>query len=331
MPASLGCPDWLLLNDGGLGYYRAAYSPRLRTRLLHASGLSAEEQIAIALDLSALAERGEVPVGEVLDRAVAMAGQADSDVAGTGWRLLDAWLRKDRLTAEGRRRRVELFRSLGSARARALGWNARPGDSLDARELRRILLPMVSLGGDDPVLMAEATKLGRSWLQDRKGPDEDVLEHVLEVSAARGDGALFEAMTQDALVARSRIDRTRIIDALGWFESPELAARARALIDDARFELRDTARMLSEQIARSETRADAWPYLRDHAATLVPRMRDDEAQRMIATIGWACDPKFAQQARLTLGPLMGKIRRRPLRLPAGARPHPALRGDPQPD
>ena len=67
--------------------------------------------------------------------------EADSDVAGFGWRLLDGWLRKDRLTPEGLRRRVELFRSLGSPRARALGWNARPGDSLDVRELRRVLLP----------------------------------------------------------------------------------------------------------------------------------------------------------------------------------------------
>jgi hypothetical protein len=41
------------------------------------------------------------------------------DVAGFGWRLLDGWLRKDRLTSEGRRRRVELFRLLGSRRARA--------------------------------------------------------------------------------------------------------------------------------------------------------------------------------------------------------------------
>jgi len=127
------------------------------------------------------------------------------------------------------------------------------------------------------------------------------------VSAARGDAALFGAMTKDALAAPSRVDRTRIIDAIGWFEAPELAAGARRLIDDSRFELRDTARMLSTQLARSETRPDAWPFLRDRAATLVPRMRDDEAQRMIATIGSACDARIPEQARTALGPLMEKI------------------------
>lgn len=309
LPASLGCPDWVLLDDGGLGYYRAAYSAQLRSRLLRlpASALSAEEQISIASDLSALAERGEVPIGDVLDRGVAMTAQVDSDVASHGWRLLDAWLRKDRLTSEGQRRRVELFRKLGSARARAMGWNARPGDSLDVRELRRILLPHVALGGDDRSLQSEATRLARSWLHDRRGPDEDVIEPVLEVAAARGDAALFDDMTRDAVEARARNDRTRTIEAIAWFDSPALAARARKLLDDPRFELRDTSRMLAEQVARSETRPEAWPFLRDHAAVLVPRMRDDEAQRMIATIGRACDARLAEQARASLGPVMQKI------------------------
>ncbi|HSP18761.1 MAG TPA: M1 family metallopeptidase, partial [Myxococcaceae bacterium] len=309
LPEGLGCPDWVVLDDGGLGYYRSGYTPQLRARLLRvpATALSAEEQVAIASDLSALAERGEVPIREVLDRAVAMTAQEDSDVVAHGWRLLDGWLRKDRLSAAGQTRRVALYRSLGSARARALGWNARHGDSLDARELRRALVPHVALGGDDRVLQADATRLARSWLQDRRGPDQDVVEPVLEVAAARGDAALFDAMVGDALAARSRVDQTRIIDALGWFEAPVLAARARALVDDPRFELRDTSRMLAEQVIRTETRPEAWPFLRDHAATLVPRMRDDEAQRMIATIGRACDPRLAEQARASLGPLMQKI------------------------
>jgi len=309
LPAALGCPDWVLLDDGGLGYYRSAYTPPLRARLLRAppTALSVEEQVALAADLSALAERGEVPIGEVLDRAAAMTAQEDSDVATQGWRLLEGWLRKDRLTPAGQGRRVSLYRSLGSARARALGWNARPGDSLDARELRRVVLPHVALGGEDRVLQTDAAQLARSWLQDRRGPDQDVIEPVLEVAAARGDAALFEAMTTEALAARSRIDRTRIIDALGWFESPALAARARALVDDSRFELRDTSRILAEQVARDETRAQAWPFLRDHAAALVPKMRDDEAQQLIATIGRACDAKLAAQARARLAAVMEKI------------------------
>jgi hypothetical protein len=134
------------------------------------------------------------------------------------------------------------------------------------------------------------------------------------VAATRGDAALFDLMEREALAGKARNDRTRIIMALGWFEDPELAARARALIDDRRFEIRDTAQILAQQISRSETRDQAWPVLRDRAAAIIPRMRDDEAQRLLSSIGSACDPRTADEARTALGPLMQKLDGGPIAL-----------------
>ncbi len=306
LPASLGCPAWVVLNDGGLAYYRVAYPPELRKKLraMAPGTLSAEEEVAMASDLSALAERGDVPVGEALDRAAAMTRQADSDVAIAGWEMLDGWLRKDRLSRESHSRRIELFARLGSARARATGWTSRARDSLDVRETRRVVVPLVTTSAEDRTLQAEAARLARQWLADRSGLDEDVLEPVLRVAATHGDSTLFDLMVREALAGGARNDRTRITAALGWFEDPELAARARALLDDPRFEIRDTAPLLAEQIARSETREQAWPVLRDRAASLPPRMRDDEAQRLLSTIGRACDRRIADEARRKLGPVM---------------------------
>jgi alanyl aminopeptidase len=169
------------------------------------------------------------------------------------------------------------------------------------------VVPAVTNGAEDRLLQAEASRLARRWLEDRTGLDEDVLEPVLRVAARHGDGTLFDLMMREAQSGRARNDRTRIITALGWFEDPELAARARALLDDPRLELRDTALLLGQQMERSETREQAWPVLRDRAATLAPKMRDDEAQRLFATIKWACDRRLADEARKTLGPVMEQL------------------------
>ena len=310
LPASLGCPAWVVLDDAGIGYYRVAYDAPLRKTLLRAPAgtLTGEEQISFLSDLSALVDRDEVPVADLLDRALVMTKAADSDVAIAGSKVIDGWLRKDRLPRESASRRVELFRALGSTRARAIGWTARPKDSLDTRELRHSLVPMVALGAEDHELQSSALRLARAWLDGKGKLDESSIEPVLHVAAARGDAHLFEAMTREAIApSRARNDRTRIIDAIGWFEDPALAARARTLLDDNRFEIRDTARMLSEQLSRSETRPEAWGFLRDRAGSLVRRLRDDEAQRMIANIGKACDRRIAEEARATIGPLMEKI------------------------
>jgi alanyl aminopeptidase len=173
--------------------------------------------------------------------------------------------------------------------------------------MRRVMVPLVTAGAQDRTLQADATRLARRWLEDRSGLDEDVLEPVLRVAATHGDGTLFDLMVREALADRARNDRTRIIAALGWFEDLELAARARALLDDPRFELRDTALVLAHQVDRSETREQAWPVLRDRAASLAPRMRDDEAQRLLSTIGGACDRGIAEEARRTLGPVMERL------------------------
>ena len=141
-----------------------------------------------------------------------------------------------------------------------------------------------------------------------------MLEPVLHVAATQGDAGLFDLMEREALAAKARNDRTRIISALGWFEDPELATRARALIDDRRFEIRDTAQILGQQVARSETRNQAWPFLRDHAAAIVPRMRDDEAQRLLSSIGSACDRRIADEARTALSPIMQKLDGGPIAL-----------------
>jgi len=161
--------------------------------------------------------------------------------------------------------------------------------------------------GEDPVLQASARKLALAWLDERTGLDDDLVEPVLIVAAKHGDARLFEAMVQQAATAPVRVDRTRIVDALGHFDDPALAARARALLDDPRFDLRDSARILSIQMGRAETRGAAWPVLRDRAPELAKRMRSDEVKLLMASVGHGCDRALREDAERALTPVAENI------------------------
>ena len=76
---------------------------------------------------------------------------------------------------------------------------------------------------------------------------------------------------------------------VGEGDDPALAARARALLDDPRFDLRDSARVLSIQMGRAETRGATWPVLRDRAPELANRMRNDEMKLLLGSVGAGCD------------------------------------------
>ena len=309
LPDVGGCPDWVLADDGGLAYYRVAYEPELRTRLLRLprGTLSVAERVGLGSDLSTLAERGEVPVGPVLDLGATLVADGDSDLSAQGQQMLEAWLRTDRLTAAQRAQRAAWIRSVASQRARALGWANREGEPVDSRELRHRLVPWVANEGEDPVLQASARKLALAWLDERTGLDDDLVEPVLIVAAKHGDPRLFEAMVQQAATAPVRVDRTRIVDALGHFDDPALAARARALLDDPRFDLRDSARILSIQMGRAETRGAAWPVLRDRAPELAKRMRSDEVKLLMASVGHGCDRALREDAERALTPVAENI------------------------
>src|SRR5262249_17443392 len=160
------------------------------------------------------------------------------------------------------------IRQVAARRARALGWASRSSESVDDRELRRHLVPWVAMDGEDPVLQSSAQKLALGWLDERTGLDDDQVEAGVPVRAPRGRPAPLEAMLREGASAPVRVDRTRIIDALGHVTEPTLAARARALVDDSRFDLRDAARVLQIQMSEPQTRAEAWPVLRDRIGEL---------------------------------------------------------------
>ena len=62
------CPDWVMPNAGGKGYYRATYSPKDIATLLGKgkAPLTAAERLSVVHDLQALSANGRYPLGEAL-------------------------------------------------------------------------------------------------------------------------------------------------------------------------------------------------------------------------------------------------------------------------
>src|SRR5207253_913184 len=83
-------------------------------------------------------------------------------------------------------------------RARTLGFAPRVGESDDDQLLRQSLLRFVA--PEDPRLAAQARRLTRAWIRDRKVIDRGLVEAVLFAAARTGDATLFDAMA-------ARVDR----------------------------------------------------------------------------------------------------------------------------
>jgi len=177
---------------------------------------------------------------------------------------------RDFLVPDEMRPRYRRFVSdVFGARARALGWKPKPGEDEDAQLLRESLLGFVANEGDEPALVAEATRLAKAWLADRKAVDPQLASVVLDVAARHGDMELFQAYRAEAKKSADRRERTRLLDALGLFWDPAVVPAALSLTLSPEFDARETIGILREAASNRETRPAAWAYLKSNFDVLV--------------------------------------------------------------
>ncbi len=303
-----GCPSWLLLNAGGTGYYRASYSREQLAQLLSAppGTLSTPERLALLADVKAAVDRGDVPLGEAMKLVPPTAADPHRLILQRGAQLLSD-IKAERLPEADRTRYRAWLRETYGPRARAMGWTPKPGEGDDVKPLRSMLLGLAAMGGQDPALVQEGSRLGRAWLADRKAVHPEVAWSALRIAARGGDKALFDTVLSQARAAKDRNERTRLLGTLGVFRDPALVQEALALVAGDAFDVRETMSILYTAFYTPESRSQAWAFYRSHFDALSSRMRSDELNGLIEMVGDLCDEPLRAEAEAFLRPRVEKI------------------------
>jgi alanyl aminopeptidase len=129
-------------------------------------------------------------------------------------------------------------REVFGPRAKTLGFVPGANENDDDQLLRRSLLRFV--GPEDPKLAAEARRLARAWMRDRKAVDPGLVDVVLITAGRTGDAALFDALLAEAKATQDRLERRYLMMALFAFTDPALAQKGLALLLDPTFDVRES-------------------------------------------------------------------------------------------
>ncbi len=255
------CPRWLFADDGATGYYRFAYEGKWFERLLDNAKDSLElpEEVALINDVRSLVNAGGIDVGQGLSLALRFNDSPHVEVVTASQRLVAGM---SRYIPDGLRPNWARFvRAWLGERARNMGWQPRPGESEDQREIRLAVVPFVAIDGEDPDLGAEALKLARAWLQNRGAIDPDTL--VVVIAAARhGDRAFFDELVAALKTARDREDRAVIITALGSFRDPAIVRSALDLIFHGTADHREMSDLLF--VPWRDTHPIIWAFVQEN-------------------------------------------------------------------
>jgi aminopeptidase N len=300
-----GCPSWVLLNADAAGYYRSVVDPRTARALLtptspiaRVARPTAAEKMMLIADLSAMVERDELPLDQLLELAPLVAADPDEQLAL--WAFTAAGFRADALDdalyAKARRYHLRTFGPI----ARRLGWTRGKDDSDERHELRRAVVPMIA--DQDAALAKQGIALAETWLADRNGLHPDLVGGALHTAAARRDRARFAQLLAASKRARDRPEQQRILSALGAFRDPALAKQALELVRGTELDLRDSQRILYPVLFRRETRALGLEFVAANIDGLLSRMRDDEAAWFLGALagGFCTVDQRARMEQLAL-------------------------------
>jgi alanyl aminopeptidase len=284
------CPRWVWPNADGRGYYRGALSAEGWAAVNTAwKRLGPAEKVAAAQDLWAAVQAGEVGVDVAMGWVPALLAEKSPRAVQVAAEMI-GWLRAWAAPADRARLSAWIGRTLG-ARARALGWLRRPGDTIDDEDARDRLVPLAAMAGDRALGRA-AVKLSADW----RALPEAARRAVLQ-AAVRADPAVHDRLLADF---RGEKDHGRAGDlaaALGVVRDPARLSAALGLVIDQALDVRDVIGVLGAAMGEEETRAVAEPFVIERFDAILARLPDEWGAGQVGALTASCDASKVEPMR----------------------------------
>jgi alanyl aminopeptidase len=287
------CPDWVSLNDQGVGYYLPEYAGDLAERLAQAgTRVDWLSRFALAQQTMSLFAAGLVTPEAAVALAKSFATDDDPQIVADAVDLLYTIDSNDLVPDDEREAYGRLLVSVFGERQRSLGLTPAAGDSDDTRDLRATLARMMAVDGGDTGLRAKLATLCLAWLKTPAQVVPEMAHAALGVTAAFGDRALFETLHAAAKAATDPRDRAVLYGSLVRFDDPALRAEGTAILLSDEVDS-DIARAMLFSIGQSfPNRLGSWLFARDNWDALVTKLRLDQPESgyILGVGGSICDP-----------------------------------------
>ncbi len=255
---------YVLLNEGGHGFYRVRYGTALLQRLLKAgeSGLAAIDRFNLLNDAWASTIAGLMPLEDYLDLTARFTSERDRNV----WTvLLDSFSFLNRIIDPETRSLLEAFvQDRVRPAVQELGWTAREGESQLTRQMRGELIGALGKLGNDTDTQAHAARLYDAYRRDPTAVDPNLLPALVACLAHSGDRNRYEEFVTSFRSAKTPQDERRYLFSLAMFRSRDLLERTLAHALNGEVRTQDAPFLVSAVLGNVDGRELAWKYVKSN-------------------------------------------------------------------
>jgi alanyl aminopeptidase len=308
MPLEGGCPDWLMPNAGGAGYYRWSLDAKqlAKLRMVGFAKLSVREKLSVADSLRAGFDSGALPAESVFSLLPALAADPDRSVASAPIGLL-RYARQYLLEPSERPALDRFARALYEPRLRQLGWQERTSDDGDRKLLRAEIIWFLADSLRDPAARAKLAKLGPRYLGKGAGKAApDLARSALIAAVQDGDHALFDTVFARFQQTTDPAERDRLLGALCSVTDAR-SSKVLALSLDPVLHVNEVTAPIRIQLGDERTREAAWAFLEQHIDELVARLSKRNAG-WLPGLAWPfCSAAMAERVQAFFAPRIEQL------------------------
>ena len=255
-------PEFILINEGGYGFYRVRYGPTLLACLLNSGldRLAPSERFNLVNDAWATTVGGLMPLSDYLDLTGRFTGDRDKNV----WAILiDSFAFLNRIIEPAYRPALEAFvrHRIGPAVA-DVGWTAQPADSDLMRQLRSELIGALGKLGNDPATQDHAEELYAKSRKDQAAVDPNLVPALVSILAFTGDAARYEEFTERFRHAKTPQEERRYLFSLAGFRQEALLKQTLIKTLNGDIRVQDAPFMVSAVMGSVYGRELGWNFVK---------------------------------------------------------------------
>lgn len=297
-----GCSAWVLGNSGGTGYYRTAYEPEAVRALAHdaEAALTPQERILLLIDTWALVRVGRQPVGDYLTLAEGIQSEPSTAVLAMVLAQINT-IDRFIVTAADRPAYQLWVRNTLSPVAKRVGWEAKPGESEEQRNLRPLLLTALGGNGQDPEAIAEARKLAEQALHEPGSVRPELATAAFGLAASKGGPDFYDQIMAGMKASKTPEQYYLYFFTLPSFGDSQLVQRTLnfAISPDVRSQ--DSLGLIGGVIGNPDGQKLAWDFVRSHWDDVLKSGGPFASAQVQGSVGVFCDAAMKDQVKEFFG------------------------------
>ncbi len=288
------CPEWIMPNADGAGYFRFNLSKDDWNKLLaNGDRQSTEEMMAMLGSLNGAFNSGDLDISTLMSVAPQLIASADWQVVTSPMGQMEFIY--DRMARDGQKKVLEArYAAFYSNRLEAVGLAAT--EDRDQASLQAALVEFLAETAKQPELRVALVKMARAYTGF--GTDNElhpgaanpiIIGTALKVAVDELGNGFTDHLLRLALGSTDAVVRGRALGAIGNNKDPEKAAEIRELVFSTDLRDNEVFSILFPQSFMEETRDATWKWFQQNFDRILKRIPEHRWGRMTVVGNAFCD------------------------------------------